>query len=110
MFMDEYGVTELSLDKVIRLCYDLMGLQSFFTVGEDEVRAWTIPVGATAVDAAGAIHSDLAKGFIRAETVAYQDLITLGGLAQARTAGKLRQEGKTYIVQNGDVISIKFNL
>ena len=110
MFMDEYGVTELSLDKVIRLSYDLMGLQSFFTVGEDEVRAWTIKVGATAVDAAGAIHSDLAKGFIRAETVAYSDLIELGGLAQARTAGKLRQEGKTYIVQNGDVISIKFNL
>ncbi len=110
MFMDEYGVTELSLDKVVRLSYDLMGLQSFFTVGEDEVRAWTIKVGATAVEAAAAIHTDLAKGFIRAETVAYDDLIELGGLAQARTAGKLRQEGKTYIVQNGDVISIKFNL
>ena len=105
MFMEEYGVTELSLDKVIRLSYDLMGLQSFFTVGEDEVRAWTVKVGATAVEAAAAIHTDLAKGFIRAETVAYADLIELGGLSQARTAGKLRQEGKTYIVQNGDVIS-----
>jgi len=110
MFMDEYDVTELGLDKVIRLSYDLMGLQSFFTVGEDEVRAWTVKRGATAVDAAATIHSDLAKGFIRAETVAYHDLVDLGGLPQARTAGKLRQEGKTYIVQDGDVISIKFNV
>jgi ribosome-binding ATPase len=110
MFMDEYGVEELGLDKVIRLSYDLMGLQSFFTVGEDEVRAWTLQRGATAVDAAATIHTDLAKGFIRAETVAYNDLIELGGLPQARSAGKLRQEGKTYIVQDGDVISIKFNI
>ena len=110
MFMDEYGVTELGLDKVIHLSYDLMGLQSFFTVGEDEVRAWTIRRGATAVDAAATIHTDLAKGFIRAETASYDDLVSLGGLAQARTAGKLRQEGKTYIVQDGDVINIKFNL
>ncbi len=110
LFMEEYGVTELSLDRVIRLSYDLMGLQSFFTVGEDEVRAWTVQRGATAVQAAGVIHSDLAKGFIRAETVSYNDLVTLGGLPQARQAGKLRQEGKTYIVQDGDVISVKFNL
>ncbi|MBK8902352.1 MAG: redox-regulated ATPase YchF [Anaerolineaceae bacterium] len=110
MFMEEYGVTELSLDRVIGLSYDLMGLQSFFTVGEDEVRAWTIARGATAVDAAATIHTDLAKGFIRAETVAYAELVALGGLAQARTAGKLRQEGKTYIVQDGDVINIKFNI
>ena len=110
MFMAEYGVTELSLDRVIGLSYDLMGLQSFFTVGEDEVRAWTIARGATAVDAAAAIHTDLAKGFIRAETVAYEELVALGGLPQARTAGRLRQEGKTYIVQDGDVINIKFNI
>ncbi|MCB8945299.1 MAG: redox-regulated ATPase YchF [Ardenticatenaceae bacterium] len=110
MFMDEYGVTELSLDKVVHLCYDLMGLQSFFTVGEDEVRAWTIERGATAVDAAGSIHSDLAKGFIRAETIHYDDLIALGGLPQARAAGKLRQEGKTYLVQDGDIINVKFNI
>lgn len=110
LFMEEYGVTELSLDRVIRLSYDLMGLQSFFTVGEDEVRAWTVQRGATAVQAAGVIHTDLAKGFIRAETVSYNDLVTLGGLPQARQAGKLRQEGKTYIVQDGDVISVKFNL
>lgn len=110
LFMDEYGVTELSLDKIIRLSYDLMGLESFFTVGEDEVRAWTVGRGATAVEAAGAIHSDLAKGFIRAEVVAYDDLVGLGGMAQARTAGKLRQEGKTYIVADGDILHVKFNL
>lgn len=110
MFMEEYGVTELSLNRIIRLSYDLMGLQSFFTVGEDEVRAWTIERGATAVDAAGTIHTDLAKGFIRAETVHYDDLVALGGLPQARNAGKLRQEGKSYVVQDGDVINVKFNL
>lgn len=110
MFMDEYNVTELSLDKVIRLSYDLMGLQSFFTVGEDEVRAWTVKRGANAVEAAGTIHSDLAKGFIRAETVAYTDLMELGSMAKARGAGKLRQEGKTYLVQDGDIINIKFNI
>ncbi len=110
MFMDEYGVTELSLDKVVRLSYDLMGLHSFFTVGEDEVRAWTIKREATAVQAAGTIHTDLSKGFIRAETVAYADLTELGSMANARSAGKLRQEGKTYIVQDGDIINVKFNL
>jgi GTP-binding protein YchF len=110
MFMEEYGVTELSLDKIIRLSYDLMGLQSFFTVGEDEVRAWTVERGATAPEAAGVIHSDLQKGFIRAETVHYDDLIGLGGMAQVRAAGKLRQEGKTYIIHDGDIINVKFNL
>jgi ribosome-binding ATPase YchF (GTP1/OBG family) len=110
MFMEEYGVTELSLDKVVRLSYDLMGLQSFFTVGEDEVRAWTVVREATAVEAAAAIHTDLAKGFIRAETIHYDDLVALGGLPQARSAGKLRQEGKTYLVQDGDIINIKFNI
>ena len=110
MFMEEYGVTELSLDRVIRLNYELMGLQSFFTVGEDEVRAWTVKQEATALQAAAAIHTDLAKGFIRAETVHYDDLVELGGMSQARTAGKLRQEGKTYLVQDGDIIHIKFNI
>ncbi|MCA9874703.1 MAG: YchF family ATPase, partial [Anaerolineales bacterium] len=110
MFMAEYNVTELSLDKIIRLSYDLMGLQSFFTVGEDEVRAWTVERGATAVEAAGVIHTDLAKGFIRAETINYDDLIDLGSMAQARAAGKLRQEGKTYVMQDGDIINVKFNI
>ena len=110
LFMEEYGVGELSLDRVIHLSYDLMGLQSFFTVGEDEVRAWEVKRGATAVEAAGVIHTDLAKGFIRAEVVHYDDLVALGGLAHARATGKLRQEGKTYVVLDGDVINIKFNL
>lgn len=110
LFMDEYGVQELSLARVIRHSYELMGLQSFFTVGDDEVRAWTVPAGATALDAADTIHTDLAKGFIRAETVACKDLVTLGSMAAARTAGKLRQEGKTYLVQDGDIIHVKFNL
>ena len=110
MFMEEYGVTELGLDRVIRLSYDLMGLHSFFTVGEDEVRAWTIPLGANAVDAAGSIHSDLAKGFIRAETVHYDDLMEAGSMQAVKTAGKFRQEGKTYIVSDGDIINVKFNI
>lgn len=110
MFMEEYSVTELGLARVIQVAYELMGLQSFFTVGEDEVRAWAVPVGATAVEAAGTIHSDLAKGFIRAEVVAYEDLVALGGMAEARAAGKLRQEGKTYPVQDGDIVHVKFNL
>lgn len=110
MFMEEYNVAELSLDRVIRLSYDVMGLESFFTVGEDEVRAWTIEQGATALEAAGTIHTDLAKGFIRAEVVSYEDLIATGSMAQARATGKLRQEGKTYPVNDGDIVHVKFNL
>ncbi len=110
MFMQEYGITELSLMRVIRLSYDLLALQSFFTVGEDEVRAWTVRRGASALEAAGAIHTDLQKGFIRAEVVAYADLVALGGLAEARAQGKLRLEGKQYIVQDGDIVHIRFNL
>jgi ribosome-binding ATPase len=110
MFMEEYAVTELGLGRVISLSYELMGLQSFFTVGEDEVRAWTVEKGATALEAAAAIHTDLAKGFIRAEVVGYEALVELGGLPAARTAGKLRQEGRTYVVQDGDVVHVKFNL
>ena len=89
--------------------YDLLGLQSFFTVGEDEVRAWTVKRGATAPEAAGEIHTDMLKGFIRAEVIAYLDLIDLGSMAEARTKGKLRLEGKTYIVQDGDILNIRFN-
>jgi GTP-binding protein YchF len=110
LFMEEFGIQETGLNRVIRACYDLMGLHSFFTVGEDEVRAWTLHRGETALDAAGTIHSDLAKGFIRAETVHYDDLMAAGSIGAARTAGKLRQEGKQYVVQDGDVINIKFNL
>lgn len=110
MFMNEYGIEELGLQRVIRLSYELMGLQSFFTVGDDEVRAWTIQRDTPAVEAAGVIHTDLQKGFIRAEVVSYHDLVTLGGLAEARQKGKLRLEGKEYIVQDGDIVHIRFNL
>jgi ribosome-binding ATPase len=110
LFMVEYGIQELGLQRVISLSYDLLGLQSFFTVGEDEVRAWTIKRGALAVEAAGAIHTDLQKGFIRAEVVRYEDLVSLGGLAEARQKGKLRLEGKEYIVQDGEIVHIRFNL
>lgn len=104
MFKEEYGITELSADKVIRLSYDLLGVQDFLTAGESEVRAWTIPEGATAFEAAGAIHTDIQKGFIRAEVIPYQDLITLGGEKEAKAAGKMRLESKDYIVKEGDVL------
>jgi GTP-binding protein YchF len=110
LFMAEYGIEELGLQRVIRLSYDLLGLQSFFTVGPDEVRAWTVPCGATAVEAAGVIHSDLQKGFIRAEVIGYGDLLSLGGLNEARSKGKLRLEGKEYLVQDGEIVHIRFNI
>ncbi len=110
MFMQEFGIKEMGLNRVIRLSYDLLGLQSFFTVGPDEVRAWTIRRGATAHEAAGEIHTDLQKGFIRAEVVSYEDLVALGGLSEARNKGKLRLEGKEYIVQDGEICHIRFNV
>jgi GTP-binding protein YchF len=110
VFMEEYGIEELSLSKMIGLSYDLLQLQSFFTVGEDEVRAWTTRRGAPAVEAAGEIHTDLQKGFIRAEVVSYADLIELGGMNEAKSKGKLRLEGKEYPVKDGDIMHIRFNL
>ena len=109
VFMEELGIAESSLDRVIALSYRLLGLISFLTAGPDEVRAWPIVDGSSAVDAAGAIHTDLAKGFIRAETVAYEDLLTLGSMAEAKKAGKLRSEGRTYRVRDGDVVEILFS-
>lgn len=109
-FLPEYGITEPGLNRVLKVSYDLLGLQSFFTVGDDEVRAWTIPVGATAVEAAGAIHSDLAKGFIRAEVVSYTDMIRAGSLGGARQQGVLRLEDKAYEVKDGDIVHIRFNI
>ncbi len=109
VFMEELGLTESSLDRVIALSYRLVGLISFLTAGPDEVRAWPIPDGSNAVDAAGAIHSDLARGFIRAETIAYEDLLTLGSMAEAKKHGKVRSEGKTYRVRDGDVIEVLFS-
>ena len=110
MFMEEYEITEPGLNKMIRFSYDLLTLQSFFTVGEDEVRAWTVKRGANAQEAAGVIHSDLEKGFIRAEVVTYEDLTTLGGMSEARNKGKLRLEGKKYLVQDGEIMHIRFNI
>jgi GTP-binding protein YchF len=110
IFMGEYGIDELGLHKVIRLSYDLLRLQSFFTVGPDEVRAWTIRRGENAHTAAGAIHTDLQKGFIRAEVIAYADLVALGGMSEARAKGKLRLEGKEYILQDGEIMHVRFNL
>jgi len=109
VFMEELGIADSGLDRVIALSYRLLGLISFLTAGPDEVRAWPIRDGSNAVDAAGAIHSDLAKGFIRAETVGYEDLLSLGSMAEARKAGKLRSEGKTYRVRDGDVVEILFS-
>ena len=110
VFMAEYGIEEPGLNKVIRLSYELLGMQSFFTVGEDEVRAWTVRQGGNAFEAAGVIHSDLQKGFIRAEVVAYIDLVALGGLNEARSKGKLRLEGKEYVLADGDITHVRFNL
>ncbi len=110
VFMQEYGIEELSLSRMIRLSYDLLQLQSFFTVGEDEVRAWTTRRGASAVEAAGEIHTDLQRGFVRAEVVAYEDLIALGGMNEAKAKGKLRLEGKEYPVKDGEIVHIRFNI
>ncbi len=110
VFRSDLGLTESSLEKVIRDSYRLLGLISFFTAGPDETRAWTIPEGSTAVDAAAAIHSDLARGFIRAEIVEYDDLIALGSFAEARKVGKLRSEGKDYLMRDGEVTEIRFNV
>jgi len=109
VFMEELGLRESSLDRVIELSYRLVGLISFLTAGPDEVRAWPIPEGSNAVDAAGAIHSDLARGFIRAETIAYEDLLSLGSMSEAKKHGKVRSEGKTYRVRDGDVIEVLFS-
>lgn len=108
LFLDEYGIEEPSLNRMIRLSYDLLGLQSFFTAGEDECRAWTVARGATAPEAAGVIHTDLQKGFIRAEVVHYNDLMALGSMAEAKAKGKFRLEGKEYIVKDGDILNIRF--
>ena len=109
VFMEELGLTDPGLDRVIKLSYRLVGLISFLTAGPDEVRAWPIPDGSNAVDAAGAIHTDLARGFIRAETIGYEDLLAMGSIAEAKKHGKVRSEGKTYRVRDGDVIEILFS-
>lgn len=110
MFMEELGITESALDKVIRTTYELLGLISFFTVGEDECRAWTIRRNTNAQRAAGAIHSDLERGFIRAEVVSYDDFITHKSVSKCKENGVYRLEGKQYIVKDGDIMNIRFNV
>src|SRR5688572_1057196 len=110
VFMQEYGIPELSLSRMINLSYDLLQVQSFFTVGEDEVRAWETKRGATAQESAGEIHTDLQRGFVRAEVVAYEDLISLGSMNEAKAKGRLRLEGKEYLVKDGDIVHIRSSL
>ncbi|MBT8141550.1 MAG: redox-regulated ATPase YchF [Gammaproteobacteria bacterium] len=109
-FLAEMGMTEPGLDRVIRKGYELLGLQTYFTAGEKEVRAWTVKIGATAPQAAGVIHTDFEKGFIRAEVVSYDDFIKYQGETGAKDAGRFRLEGKDYIVQEGDVMHFRFNV
>lgn len=109
-FLADYGLTESARDRLVQRLYGLLGLIQFFTVSEKEVHAWTIPAGTAAVEAAGAIHSDLARGFIRAEVIHVDEFSALGSLAEARRAGKLRTEGKTYIVQDGDIFHVLFSV
>jgi GTP-binding protein YchF len=109
-FLETLGLEEPGLNRLIREAYALLGLQSYFTVGPKEARAWTIPVGTTAPQAAGVIHNDFEKGFIRAETIAFDDFIALGGEHGAKEAGKMRSEGKEYVVKDGDVMHFRFNV
>jgi GTP-binding protein YchF len=109
-YLESLGLAESGLQRLVRAAYELLGLQSFFTAGEMEVKAWTIPVGCKAPQAAGVIHTDFERGFIKAETASYNDYLEYGGEAGLRAAGKLRQEGKDYIVQDGDVMHFKFNV
>ena len=109
VFMQEYGMTTNGLDQIIQLSYDILELKSFFTVGQDEVKAWTIHANTIAQDAAGTIHSDMNSGFIRAETMSFDDLQNLGSEGAVKSAGKLRLEGKEYVVQDGDILKIRFS-
>ena len=110
MFLDDLGVPESGLDRLVKASYTLLGLISFLTSGEDECRAWTIRRGTKAPQAAGKIHSDFERGFIRAEVVAYDDLMACGTMAAAREKGLIRSEGKEYVVQDGDIILFRFNV
>lgn len=110
MFLEDLGLTEAGSSKMIRAAYSLLHLQTYFTAGEKEVRAWTIKVGSTAPQAAGVIHTDFEKGFIRAEVISYSDYITYGSEAKVKEAGKMRVEGKDYVVKDGDVMHFRFNV
>ncbi len=110
MFMEELGIKQGGLERLIQAAYALLGLQSYFTSGDVETKAWTIPIGCKAPAAAGVIHSDFERGFIKAETASFEDYVKLGGEKGCREAGRLRQEGKDYVVQDGDVMHFKFNV
>ena len=110
IFLAEIGLTESGLSRLIKVSYELLGLISFLTTGPDETRAWTIKRGTKAPQAAGKIHSDFERGFIRAETVAYDDLMASGSMVKARESGLIRSEGKEYVVQDGDIILFRFNV
>ena len=109
-FLQEMGQDEPGLNRLIRAAFKLLGLQTYFTAGPKEVRAWTVAIGATAPQAAGVIHTDFERGFIRAQTIAFDDFISLKGEQGAKDAGKMRAEGKEYIVKDGDVMNFLFNV
>ena len=110
MFLADIGLEEAGVARLVRSAYKLLNLQTYFTAGVKEVRAWTIPIGSTAPQAAGVIHTDFEKGFIRAETIAYEDYVTFGSEAKVKEAGKMRVEGKDYVVKDGDVMHFRFNV
>ena len=110
MFLEDLGVAESGLDRLVKASYTLLGLISYLTSGEDECRAWTITRGTKAPQAAGKIHSDFERGFIRAEVIAYDDLMSVGSMAAAREKGMIRSEGKEYVVKDGDIILFRFNV
>ena len=110
LFLEDMGLKEAGVSRLIRSAYTLLNLQTYFTAGVKEVRAWTIPIGATGPQAAGVIHTDFEKGFIRAETISYEDYVTYGTEAKVKEAGKMRVEGKEYVVQDGDVMHFRFNV
>jgi hypothetical protein len=109
-FLTEFNIESSAMDRVIRKSYELLGLVSFFTVIHDEVRSWSIKGGTSALDAAGAVHTDMRKGFIRAEVISYDDLMAAGSYQEAKKKGTIRLEGKTYEVQDGDIINFRFNI
>ena len=110
LFLEDMGLEEAGVSRLIRSAYKLLNLQTFFTAGIKEVRAWTIPEGATAPKAAGVIHTDFEKGFIRAETISYEDYVIYGTEAKVKEAGKMRVEGKDYVVKDGDIMHFRFNV
>lgn len=110
MFLSELGLHESGLDRLIKVCYDLLGLMSYLTAGEQEVRAWTIEKGTKAPQAAGKIHTDFERGFIRAEVIAFDDLMACGTMATAKEKGLVRSEGKEYVMQDGDIVLFRFNV